>query len=121
MYIYLDDLRTPQTSKDWIICRNFKEFTRAIMNWYRICDVNNMHERLYVSFDHDISSYDESGREITGYDAMKWLCAYLLDSEGNLPRWTKIGRFDINVHSANPIGKRNIEEYWKNFIKHIGE
>jgi hypothetical protein len=47
--------------------------------------------------------------EKTGYDCAKWLVDYCIDNQANLP--------DYLVHSANPIGKKNIESYLENFKK----
>jgi hypothetical protein len=47
--------------------------------------------------------------EKTGYDAAKWLCDYCFLNSIPLPKW--------NVHSANPVGRDNIEGLLKNFEK----
>jgi hypothetical protein len=60
-----------------------------------------------ISFDHDL------GEGKTGYDAMKFLVDYIIDN--NLENLAD--EIVINVHSANPIGAKNIEMYWANFLK----
>jgi len=71
----------------------------------------------YVSFDHDLADIKyEKGkmsweyREKTGYDSAKWLCYHCLDNNIKFPEW--------QVHSANNTGKKNIESFIKNYIKH---
>ena len=61
----------------------------------------------YISLDHDLGIDD-----FTGYDAVKFLCEYLM---------VNVKPEDMNItlvsHSMNPIGKKNIECYWDNFLK----
>lgn len=117
LYIYLDDIRTPRNIKNSIICRNFVEFRKAIKEWGKDASMLSCPDDLYISFDHDISCYDETGQEITGYDALKWFVQVLM----NNPFKSEFIRdcITINVHSANPIGRKNIEAYWQSFIKNI--
>ena len=63
-----------------------------------------------MNYDHDLSTehylpeIDPSTyQEKTGYDAAVWLVEYCLKNKLELPSW--------NVHSANPIGRRSIEQY----------
>lgn len=117
MYIYLDDLRAPRTVKDWIICRNFQEFKSAIKEWGKDANLQSFPDDLYISFDHDIDSYNDEGKEETGYDALKWFVQVLMNNPFKLEFIRDC--ITINVHSANPIGRKNIEAYWENFIKNI--
>jgi hypothetical protein len=94
--LYLDDIRTPKT-EGWIIVRSYDEFVA----WIRL---NGTPDK--VSFDHDLGESTEK----TGYDAAKWLGQHCLLTDTPYPKW--------NVHSANPIGKANIEAYINNVIKH---
>jgi hypothetical protein len=107
--LYLDDVRCPKT-EGWDIVRTYEEFVDWVTK-------NGLPEE--VSFDHDLAeiSYDSSTYsesfiyyEKTGYDAAKWLGEYCIDKKIPFPKW--------NVHSANPIGKANIEAYINNVIKH---
>lgn len=123
--LFLDDERFPQTAlrgglvaehkdmyrndSDWEIVRNFDEFVKIIEEK----GIPNM-----VSFDHDLAdiSYHMgkmsfSYREKTGYDAAKWLADYCYDNGFKLPIY--------QVHSANPTGKKNIEDYLANAKKHL--
>lgn len=64
----------------------------------------------YISFDHDIASYDENGIELTGLDAAKFVVNYCINNNIECP--------DFNVHSANPVGADNINLLLTNFKKH---
>lgn len=115
-YIYLDDLRNPTTKKNWKIARTFEDFERYIKkDWQEFMDETDDWE-LYISFDHDIHDFDENGEELTGLTCMKFLVDYLIDNG-----YTKnfINSIQINVHSANPIGKANIEGYWKSYLRSL--
>lgn len=76
-----------------------------------------------ISFDHDLGDspelrsmipieewYDlEESKEYTGMDCAKWLVNYCLDNSFPLPKYI--------VHSANPVGKENIESLFLSFLK----
>lgn len=117
MKIFLDDVRFPK-SEGWAIVRNYDEFV--------------FHIKLHglpdeISFDHDLGKDEELAnislgmfkrharalkKEIkSGYDCAKFLGEYCIDNGLPLPLW--------NVHSANPVGKENIEMYLKNVEKFI--
>jgi hypothetical protein len=121
--LYLDDLRIPKDSigfvpdimnqfywaNDWVIVRNFWEFCNYI-NKFGLPD--------FISFDHDLSDEHYVGdvnyqdyKEKTGYEAAKWLVDWCVDNNKSLP--------DFVVHSANPVGKLNIESYLNNAKKHL--
>jgi hypothetical protein len=63
-----------------------------------------------ISFDHDL------GLEETGYDTAKWIVNQIIDKHLDLP-----DNFVYHVHSANPVGKRNIEALLDNFTKYYKE
>ena len=114
--LYLDDIRTPQT-EGWVIVRNYKDFVA----WVRLNGIPDE-----VSFDHDLGediakakveagmskrkAREQKKETLSGYDAAKWLGEYCLDNNIPFPAW--------NCHSANPVGKANIEAYINNVIKH---
>ena len=81
--IYLDDLRA--IPKGFVGLRSYAEFISHIKN-------NGLPD--FISFDHDL------GLNESGYDCAKWLVAYCLDNEMELP--------DFAVHSQNPVVKQNI-------------
>ena len=94
--LYLDDIRVPKT-EGWDIVRNYDEF----VFWVRLHGIPDE-----VSFDHDLGEDTEK----TGLNVAKWLGQYCIEKNTPFPKW--------NVHSANPVGKANIEAYINNVIKH---
>lgn len=90
--LFLDDWRNCPEGFD--LARNYDEFVDYI-------ERNGVPN--YISFDHDLGSYDK-----TGYD-----CAlYLVKND------LKIN--DFSCHSANPIGRKRIYDLltdWKDGIK----
>lgn len=94
--LYLDDERFPKTPGPWIIVRNFDEFTKTI---------EEKGLPKVMSLDHDLGDGIP-----TGYDCLKWL---VYEKEFDLRN------IEINVHSANSVGKENIEGLitsWNKFL-----
>lgn len=91
--LFLDDERfPPQDGREWKIARSYKE-AKELIQMYGYPS--------FVSFDHDL------GEDVpTGYDFVKHLCTMDLRSSNKMP-----DNFDFYVHSQNPVGKKNIEEY----------
>ena len=123
--IFIDDERFPQTAlmggllvfdmdlykndSDWVIVRNYEEF---------VDEVTKSGLPEYVSFDHDLADISYSNgkmswsyREMTGYDCAKWLVDHCYDNGFKLPKY--------QVHSANSVGKENIQNYLNNAKKHL--
>lgn len=100
--LFVDDIRIPQ-SKGWIIIRNYKDFTK----WIKTNGLPDL-----ISFDHDLSD-EHYGREYTGYDCAKWICEYCLENNLPIPGW--------NVHSANIVGKENINSILKQYQKKLNQ
>lgn len=124
--LFLDDLRSVQMiysdadMSEWTIVRNFHQFINYIKN-YGVPD--------FISFDHDLGIehtkyfFNHGGhdnppdpmnaefKEKTGYDAAKWLVDFCVENNVKLPEYY--------VHSANPIGSKNIRDYLKNAEKHL--
>jgi hypothetical protein len=98
--VYLDDIRNPK-SEGWVVARNVEQFKSLILERGLPCA---------ISFDHDLG-LDEP----TGYDAAKWLVEYLLEHGLDLQG------VEINVHSANPVGKVNIVGLIHSFNKFTRE
>ena len=65
---------------------------------------------IFISFDHDLA--DEAENEMTGYNFAKFMIDFIIDNELNCI-------FDYVVHSANPVGKENIEHYLRNGFSFI--
>lgn len=96
--LYLDDERDPKTNREWIIIRSFDE----AMAYFEANDCPS-----YISFDHDL------GTEKTGYDVAKMLVEKDMDEEMlYIPN-----DFEYNVHSANPVGRENINMYLLTYLK----
>ena len=88
--LFLDDTRDAPDDT-WMVVRSFEAFTAWIKRW-GVPDV--------ISFDHDLGFAVP-----TGMDCAKWIVAQGLFLK------------DFRVHSANPVGKENIEKLllnWKN-------
>ena len=117
--LFLDDLRIPKDAiglvssnlnqfywaNDWDIVRCYDEFVSYITK-------NGLPD--FISFDHDLADEHYIGtdtNEKTGFECAKWLVDFCLDNDGQIP--------DFMVHSANPVGKKNIESYLANAQKHL--
>lgn len=83
MKVWLDDIRPAPEGWEWI--KDYHGFVECINKNYE-----NIEE---ISFDHDISSYDEDGKEKTGYDAL-----VLVE---NLVFYYSLHPPIVHVHSAN--------------------
>lgn len=112
MNIFLDDERSPiyiksNLGKDypsnWIVATNYFEFCRLVDE--------NLDRIKLVSFDHDVASFDESGKEWTGKDAADYLISKCLDSGRKFPDWF--------VHTSNTSGRPNIIGAILSYLKHI--
>ena len=96
--LFLDDVRQPKRGT-WSLARSFEEALDIV-------DEKGMPN--IISFDHDL------GEGKTGDDFAKWLIEQHLNGDLTFPE-----RFEFIVHSANPVGKKNIESRLNNFLKHI--
>lgn len=102
--LYLDDLRD--------VPEDFECFVRSYKHGVEF--VKRYGIPHFISFDHDLGE-DENGNLLpTGYDFAKWLVETDMDNMyGGFPE-----NFSFNVHSANPVGKENIESYLNNYLKY---
>lgn len=100
MRIYLDDERNPKVEQFDVVIRSFKNF-EVLLHLYDHC--TEVIE--YVSFDHDL------GTEKTGYDCVKLLVEY------DIAHKMLAKDFTFNVHSANPVGAKNIQAYMENYLE----
>jgi len=133
--LFLDDIREPRDAcyyvsnpgeywnREWTVVRSYDEFVNFIQE-------KGLPET--ISFDHDLAdehyqdlfedknwkkedsgvelSYD-SYTEKTGLECAKWLVDFCIENGKQLPTcW---------VHSANPVGKKNIQAYLENAAKHM--
>lgn len=132
--LFLDDVRQVRDAcyyvvnpkiyweEDWDIVRNYKEFVEYI-------EKNGLPD--LISFDHDLAdehyedlfsdpNWSKSNddielkygeyREKTGLDCAKWLVNFCFLNRLPIP--------EFMVHSANPVGAKNIKSYLDNAKKH---
>jgi len=98
--MFLDDERDPpEDGQDWLVFRSSSHAVAFML----LRGIPN-----YVSFDHDLGGDD------TSLNAIEWMIAVLVENK-------KKRFFDFYVHSQNPIGKKNIEDYFKSFDKFAEE
>jgi len=110
--MFIDDERMPHdvtwaarvdqeiyNNGQWIVVRDYDEVVECIMN---------LGLPSLVSFDHDLGENTP-----TGYDIAKMMCDLILDGVVLLPE-----DFRFRVHSKNPVGKKNIEEYMRAFVNY---
>lgn len=112
--LFLDDMRNPKEiyerdveydiEKDYEIVRSYTDFVEYIKNF-------GIPE--FISFDHDLGWDYRCGLK-TGFDCAKWLVDYCLDHNLGMC-------FEYYVHSANPVGKRNIEKLFECYEKYLAE
>jgi hypothetical protein len=109
--LFLDDERCPDEVK-WVkypkdIKWNIISDAQSFINFITIFGITEV-----ISFDHDIQSYTDDGDEITGYDLVKYLCEWLTGHPN-------VGIPIVYFHTQNPVGKKNMECYWNNFINSL--
>lgn len=94
MKIWLDDIRLPPKGYEWVLSVNS---AKALITK---CIKENISIEI-LDLDHDLGDYASCGGD--GIKLVLWLA----ENELYLP---------INVHSANPVGKENMEaiikRYW---------
>lgn len=107
MKIFLDDERNPRNvgwlsyervielknQQDWLVVRTYDEFVKNVSDFF--------HDIETLSLDHDL------GDSKSGYECAKWLVDYIMDN--GHPNNLKT----VSVHSQNPVGKRNIIDYFR--------
>ena len=97
MRLYIDDIRNPKGDFDYI-ARNSEDAIEFMIR-------NGCPE--FISWDHDLGGDD------TSLIVVKWMIEMDLDMEKEfIPE-----NFKFFVHSANPVGKANIEGYLNAYLK----
>src|ERR1044071_4353893 len=96
MKLFLDDLLDPPNGLSWWIARSYEEAVTLVQK-------HGFPE--HVSFDHDL------GDGPTGMDFAHYMIEIDLD-HGIMPK-----NFTYTVHSANPIGEKNIEALLDGYIR----
>lgn len=95
MRLYIDDVRTPPTT-DFIVVRSSEE---------AICFIKQNGWPTFMSLDHDL------GGEDTTMVFLKRLVNEVWDGTTNPP--------DYTIHSANPVGSKNIESFMESWKKSV--
>lgn len=114
--LWLDDLRDPSQGqfKIWL---NLAFGENLDVTWVKDYDefvkYFKKNEMPYaISFDHDLGNELTDHPELnekTGLDCAKWIVDYCMNNAVRLPKYF--------VHSANPVGRENIESYLDNYLK----
>ena len=128
--LFLDDIRQPKDAcylvqdwaklyfnDEWDVVKTHKEFVRWVKRNGVPTHVSFDHDLADVHYDIDFDDWDvytaeQLGVEETGLDSAKFLVDYCENNGFDLPLY--------QVHSANPIGRRNIKSYLDNAKKHLG-
>ena len=96
--LYVDDIRNPK-APGYTVVRSYEE---AIL----FIEFNGIPP--HISFDHDLGEASTK----TGYDLAKWIIAFDMD-------YNQIREdFIFNVHSANPVGAKNIVNCLDHYLKY---
>lgn len=104
--LFLDDERYPK-DVTWIKYPENVEWIIARTQYYFMSLLED-EEFDIITFDHDIECYDEEGKEVTGYDLLKYTLDYFQINNKKIPK--------CYFHSMNPVGKENMEAYYNNFV-----
>lgn len=93
--LLIDDIRTPVFIKNTYGC-DVTHYATNYQDGIKMLTEQGPFDLLCL--DHDLASYDENGKELTGYDVMLFL-------ESNLEFLPK----DFWWVSANPVGRKNMQ------------
>lgn len=102
MFIFIDDERLPADvtwvklpkPPEWVVCRSYNGFVRLIESLKA--------PPAFITFDHDLGLPKDGSRERNGVDCAKALINVLVDKHWKMP--------GIQIHSQNPVGKKNIND-----------
>lgn len=96
--IWLDDVRSPP-DKEWIWCTTAWETIQCLVEHEGYVSV--------VSLDHDLGHDIKYG---DGYDVVSWIERNVaFDPDFPVP--------ELKIHSANPVGRRNMESSIKSIMR----
>jgi len=128
--LWLDDLRNP-FEYNWVNIYIPKKYfpiddiiwVKSYEDFINYININGL--PYIISFDHDLGENEAKEKVFegmskkqarqekklakTGYDCAHWLVEYCLDKNISLPYWI--------IHSANPVGKENIDKLLKNYAQ----
>ena len=95
--LFIDDIRQPP-SPDWVVVRSSEEAKATVLKYGM---------PTTISFDHDLGGDDTSMLFI------HWLIELSMDNPAlPFPR-------DYIIHSANPVGAKNIDGLLSSYIRHL--
>lgn len=94
MKLWIDDIRDMPADFD-VWAKNYEEAVSALKTG----------KVTQVSFDHDLGD----ARAFTGYDIARWI-----EEQSYLGNFKKVS---WDIHSANPVGRKNIEAAMNNAAK----
>jgi hypothetical protein len=101
--IYLDDLRpTPDFLEVDRYEDNPRTYTHRCYTAQEAIDLLKTGQVSFISFDHDLGDYEPGG---TGYDVAKYIEGAVWQGWIPMP--------DYAIHSANPVGVKNIDAAMK--------
>lgn len=104
--IFVDDIREP---KNYIDCINNKVYCARTYNSF-VLILDYLYKKYgYIDeiwFDHDLGNNSKSG-----YDCAKYLIDFCDKYNLTIPQY--------HIHSANAIGRQNIESYIKSYQKSL--
>lgn len=114
--LWLDDIRNP-LENNWLVFSPIEQpfnvvWVKKYHEFVSWIEENGLPDA--ICFDHDLSDIHikkSTYIEKTGYDCAKWLVDYCIDNNKELPLY--------NIQSANPVGKKNIDDLLKNYIKYL--
>lgn len=98
--LYLDDLRAPPDSS-WTVARSVEAA------WHHIREYGLPVE---MSLDHDLGSELSVDAPVLLHSLTE---AYL---DGD-PRFANVRNIRMSVHSANPVGVKNLHGFWNSFLR----
>jgi len=99
--MFIDDVRyPPDDGNKWIIIRSYDQFVDYAME--------NKILPNFISFDHDLGMESENGHEL-----VKDMLNSVIDGFNELPE-----DFAYEVHSANPVGAKNIHGVLECYFKY---
>jgi hypothetical protein len=100
--LFLDDIRNP-VDGDWIVARSVAEAMELI---------NSNGLPVAMSLDHDLGDHVPTGK-----DFLNDLVEIAQDSKTT----SELSRVQMTVHSANPVGRANMESLWAQTIREFAK
>lgn len=102
--LFLDDERSP-LDDSWTVFRTVNQ----AMSY-----VHEFGPPTHMSLDHDLGANEQ-----TGYDFVKQYVELLFEKSNDDKHYDFL-EVNLYVHSQNPVGKLNMELYWKDVQKFFG-